>query len=397
MKENKFSNRLQEITIFFVTVIVSGVASMLYGQTIYDTIKLLICIVIASGTTIFVIETSKMEGTLLFGSEEHFHRFTLLYGVFLLSSVIFPLLPSGGWPFLVIYVSLMLFGNRLIAICSASTLLMISVMLTGTEEVTVFLLYFLCGVVGVILFSTLNENFKVGLPLLITLGMQFLCLCVQEVLMVNEAIHIQMFMFPMCNVMICLILLLIILKYFSFSIIYKTRDLYMDINDPECPLLVKLKEHSKEEYYHAIHTAYLCDRIAKKLDLDDAVAKAGGYYHKIGVLKGESNWENAKLVLEEYQYPENVNRILKEYLDNNERIILKETVVLLIADTVISSITYLFQKDSKAQLDYDKLIQAVFKKKAESGLFNYSMISLGELEEMKKILSEEKLYYDFLR
>ena len=171
----------------------------------------------------------------------------------------------------------------------------------------------------------------------------------------------------------------------------------MDINDPESPLLVKLKEHSKEEYYHAIHTAYLCDRIAKKLDLDDAVAKAGGYYHKIGVLKGESNWENARLVLEEYQYPENVNRILKEYLDNNERIILKETVVLLIADTVISSITYLFQKDSKAQLDYDKLIQAVFKKKAESGLCNYSMISLGELEEMKKILSEEKLYYDFLR
>lgn len=94
MKENKFSNRLQEITIFFVTVIVSGVASMLYGQTIYDTIKLLICIVIASGTTIFVIETSKMEGTLLFGSEEHFHRFTLLYGVFLLSSVIFSVTPK---------------------------------------------------------------------------------------------------------------------------------------------------------------------------------------------------------------------------------------------------------------------------------------------------------------
>lgn len=397
MKKNKLSNRLQEIAIILVTVIAAGVASVLYGQTIYETLNLGICTVIACGTTVFVIETSKTEKTFLFGSEEYFHRFTLLYGCFLLSCVIFPLLPTGGWPFLVIYVSLMLFSNRLIAICSASTLLMISVMLTGTEDVTVFVFYFLCGVVGVILFSTLNETFQVGLPMLITLGMQFLCLCIREVLLVNEALHMQMFLVPVSNIMICLILLLIILKYFSFSIIYKTRDLYMDINDPECPLLVRLKEHSKEEYYHAVHTAYLCDRIAKRLNLDDAVAKAGGYYHKIGVLKGESSWENTKLVLAEYNYPDNVNRILKEYLDNNEQIVLKETVVLLIADTVIASINYLFQKDPQAQLDYDKLIQAVFKKKAESGLFNYSMISLGELEEMKKILSEEKLYYDFLR
>ena len=171
----------------------------------------------------------------------------------------------------------------------------------------------------------------------------------------------------------------------------------MDINDPECPLLVKLKEHSKDEYYHAIHTAYLCDRIAKKLGLNDAVTKAGGYYHKIGILKGESSWENAKEILEENQYPEMVLNILKEFLDKQEKIIMKETVVLLMADTVISSISYLFSKDSSAKIDYEKLVQAVFKKKTEGGLLNSSSISIGELEEMKKILTEEKLYYDFLR
>ena len=39
----------------------------------------------------------------------------------------------------------------------------------------------------------------------------------------------------------------------------------MEINDPECPLLVQLKELSKEEYYHAIHTAYLGDKVARLL------------------------------------------------------------------------------------------------------------------------------------
>lgn len=250
---------------------------------------------------------------------------------------------------------------------------------------------------GVLLFSALDESFRVWLPLMIALMVQFIGLSLHEVLLVNEAFHPEMFLVPAVNILINLILLLILLKFFSFSIIYRTRDTYMDINDPECPLLVKLKEFSKEEYFHAIHTAYLCDRIAKKLSLDDAAAKAGGYYHKIGILKGENSFENVKLVLEDYEIPDKVMVILEEYLNKDEDIVSKETAILLISDTIISSISYLFSKDANASLDYEKLIQAVFKKKMDSGILNHNNLSLRELEEIKKILMEEKLYYDFLR
>lgn len=397
MEKNKLSNRLQEIAILIGTAFISGMASFLYGETIYETVRMVLLALLASGSVLFVVEASREQRLFLFDNEENFGRFTILYFVFLIGSVLLPMLPQSGWPYLVIYISLMLFSNRLTAMCAGSSLLMITTMLSVSDSVAVFIVYFVCGMIGVVLFSSINENFKVGFPLLISLLMQFLGLCIQEVLMVNESLHIQMLMVPAGNILVCLFLLLIILKYFSYSIIYKTRDLYLDINDPECPLLVKLKEYSKEEYYHAIHTAYLCDRIAKRLKFDDAIAKAGGYYHKIGILKGESSWENTRQVLEEYQYPEPVSRILKEYLDRDEKIVLKETVTLLISDTVISSINYLFSKDPEVKIDYEKLISAVFKKKAESGLFNYSRISFGELEEMKRILMEEKLYYDFLR
>ena len=142
---------------------------------------------------------------------------------------------------------------------------------------------------------------------------------------------------------------------------------------------------------------YLCDRIAKKLGLDDAAAKAGGYYHKIGIIKGENSFENVKLILEDYRIPDKVMEILKEYLNKEENIVSKETAILLISDTVISSISYLFSKDANASLDYEKLIQAVFKKKLESGILKHNELSLGEVEKIKKILTEEKLYYDFLR
>ena len=74
-----------------------------------------------------------------------------------------------------------------------------------------------------------------------------------------------------------------------------------------------------------------------------------------------------------------------------------ETIVVLFADCIVSSILYLFEKDPKAQLDYSQLIDTVFKKKMETDELWENEISLAQLHEMKKIFVEEKLYYDFLR
>ncbi len=397
MEKSKKTDKLQEAGILFLSVLVSGVAAFLYGNTMEEIVKIIILIFASTGCLVFVMEKSRIQGDFLFDNGENMWRFTVLYFLFLSGSVIFPMLPAGGWPFLAAFTGLMLFSSQLIAVCGGSNLLLISLLLSSSAQTDLFVIYFISGVAGILLFSGLDERFKVGLPLMISLLVQFVCLCIHEVLTVNEVLNPDMFLIPVVNIMVNLILILILLKFFSFSIIYRTRDTYMDINDPECPLLVKLKEFSKEEYFHAIHTAYLCDRIAGKLDLDAAAAKAGGYYHKIGILRGENSFENAKLVLEEYRIPDKVMEILKEYLNKDEKIVSKETAVLLISDTVISSISYLFSKDANARLDYEKLIQAVFSKKVESGILNHNKISIGELEEMKKILMEEKLYYDFLR
>lgn len=397
MERNNMAVRLQEAGILIMTSGVGGISALLYGGTRFEIVKIVIMALAASGCMIFALEESREKSSLLFDNSANLWHFTVLYFLFLLGSAVFPLLPEGGWPYLVVFTGLMLFSNQLVGMCAGSTLLMLTVLLDKTASPELFLLYFISGMTGILVFASLDESFKVGFPILISLSVQIVCICIHDVLLVNDVLNPEMFLIPAVNTMVCLILLLIILKFFSVSIIYRIRDAYMDINDPECPLLVELKAFSKEEYYHAVHTAYLCDRIAKRLDADDAAAKAGGYYHKIGILKGQNSWENARLVLEEYHFPDMVHAILKEYLDSEEQIVSKETVILLISDTVISSISYLFSKDANAPLNYEKLIQAVFRKKLESGLLNHSKISISELEEMKKILMEETLYYDFLR
>lgn len=391
---------LQEVLILLATMGAAGIGAYFYGFNQYEAVRLILLETVSCGCMIFTIEKSRKQHEYLFDNEENLWRFTVIYMICLIGSLLFPLLPAGGWPYLAVFIGLMLFGNQIIGMCGGTTLLLMTVLLAGMNTPGDFLLYFVSGMTGILVFSCLNESFQVGQPLLISLLVQAVCLCIREVLMVNETFRWQMLLIPGANVLICLILLLIILKFFSFSIIYRNRDLYMDINDPECPLLVELKDFSKEEYYHAIHTAYLCDRIAKRLSLDADAAKTGGYYHKIGMLRSndsDSSWENTEQVLEEYHFPEKVREILKEYLCKEERIVSKETVVLLISDTVIASIEYLFSKDPQVKLDYEKLVSAVYKKKVESGLLNSSRITMGELEEIKTILLEEKLYYDFLR
>jgi hypothetical protein len=56
-----------------------------------------------------------------------------------------------------------------------------------------------------------------------------------------------------------------------------------------------------------------------------------------------------------------------------------------------------FAENPQAQIDYGKLIDSVFQEKLETQELWCNEISLTQIREMKKIFTEEKLYYDFLR
>lgn len=394
--QKRWTTVIWELALFIITIALSVLAAYIYQKTKIEVAGIGILAGAGFGSVWFTLERSREDGTFLYDNAAHFGRFAVIYLFSLGGSILFPLLPIGGWPYLAIFVGLMLFGNQMTGILAGSTLLMITILIKGGNSAS-FFIYFIGGIVGIIVFSYVNETFKIWLPLFISLLVQMVCLSIHEVLFVNEVLSVSMYAIPAVNLLVSLILLIILLKFFSFSIIYREKDMYVDINDPECPLLVELKNYSKEEYYRAIHTAYLCDRIAKRLNYDDAMVKACGYYHRIGVLKGENNWENVQEILQEYSFPTEVQEVLKEYINKNEMILARETVLLMFCDTVISSISYLFSRDAGTELDYPKIINTIFRKKLESGMIDYSRVTLGDLQEMKKILAEERLYYDFLR
>lgn len=390
----------KRILVFGIMFVLSGgialAGSLLYGNNTEEMIRNTVMVLTGTGVVIFAFSMSEINGLFIYRNEGKYSRFTMMYLGSLIASVFLPYLPVKGWPFLVLFVLLGVFSNGVTGVVAGSTCLLVAVNLSS-GTFSVFWLYFISGVVGVLVFSTLNDDFHVGLPLFISLSILTLCLTANVILFSQEQLSFGQFMIPIVNLMVCCILLLISLKMFSSAVIHRNREKYMDINDPEFPLLVQLKDMSKEEYYHAIHTAYLSDRIARRLGLDDAAAKACAYYQRIGKLRGENTWENVSAICNEYHFPPNTKKILKEYVDESEKIVSKETVVVLFADCIVSSILYLFEKDPTAQLDYAQIIDTVFQKKLETDELWGSEISLGQIRSMQKIFVEEKLYYDFLR
>lgn len=399
MEESK-KNFWKRILIFTMMFILSGVivfgGGLLYDDKVDELIRDVVMALAGTGIVIFSFTLSEINGFFIYHNETKYGRFALMYIISLAASVLLPYLPVSGWPFMVIFVLLGVFSNGMTGLAAGSICLLLAVNYSGGDY-AIFLLYFISGLAGILMFSTLDDDFHVGLPILISMLILMLSLTANVVLFAQQQLSVAQFMIPAVNLMTCCILLLISLKMFSSTVIHRYREKYMEINDPECPLLVQLKDMSKDEYYHAVHTAYLGDRIAKRLNLDDAAVKACGYYHRIGKLRGENNWENVSAICREYHFPPHTRKILKEYVDADEKVVSKETIVVLFADCIVSSILYLFAKDPKAELDYEQLIDTVFQKKLETDELWENEISLAQIREMKKIFIEEKLYYDFLR
>lgn len=321
--------------------------------------------------------------------------FVISYGICLVVSLCCAFLPPAGWPFLVVFVMMSLFCGFLPGICGGISFLTFSVLLSGAD-VGVFALYALTGLLGACLFSRLDEKYRIALPLFVSLSFLFAAETACVVLFANETLKWELFLIPALNVIISLILLLILLKVYSGMEIFKYRIKYLEINDQEFELLVNIKEKDKNAYYRAVHAAYFSERIAQALSLDADAAKTAAYYANAGILYKEPE-KDLEDTFVSYGFPPYARQLLRELTGKNTGIRHKEAAVVYMADAVISSILYLFEKKQDTKTDYAAVIETVFQKKRESGSLKNSELTFAEWNRMKKIFKEEKLYYDFLR
>lgn len=320
---------------------------------------------------------------------EHVFRYFLCLGIGLAVAFACGFLPVSGWPFLLVFVMLALFSNMSVGILSATSLLLISVLLSGTDAGG-FALYFISGVFAVSFFRHLGEDFKIGIPVFLSIFCLLVCETANVVLVANARPDFEMFVIPVVNVIISSILLLGCLKMFSSMVVYKHREKYLDVIDSENPVIARMRERDRDEYMHCVHTTYFCERIGKRLGLEVEALKGAGYYYRLG---GELTQ-----MLEDRQFPPNAREILLDYRNREQGVKKKETAVLFCSDMVVSAVQQAIEKSKDGgQADFDRVIDDLFGTLFRDKTFDKCDISLGELRTMQQIFKEEKLYYDFLR
>ena len=335
----------------------------------------------------FQLRQAYIREELDYNNGKHPFRFWLCMCVGLGIAFICSFLPFGAWPFLTVFVMTSLFSNMGTGILSSSVLLLIPLMMSGAGF-PYFVLYFVSGCFAVTLFRHLEDDFKIGIPLFLSVLCLLLCETAAVVLPADARPDVEMFLIPAANIIISSILLLGCLKLFSSAVIYRYRVNYLEINDTENPVLVRFKERSRDEYFLCIHTAHFCELIGQKIGADTDILKCAAYYHRLGA--------ELPALMNEQKFPPGGREILTEYLSRKPPKH-KETAILSCADLVVSSVTKLLRQEGNKPVDYEALVDSVFRKLAEDGWFWQCDISMREFEIMHRIFREEKLYYDFLR
>ena len=344
----------------------------------------------------FVKARSRIVKDYLYDNDMHPNRFTVVFLPLFGLSCLFPMFTQMGWPFLSVAVALTLFSNAMIGMVSFTTLLTASCLL-GAAPVPVFVMYFVCGLCAVTLFSVLDDSFRVEIPIILSCLVYVTSMCANTIIVRNSNLSFEMFVIPIISLFLNVVLMLMLLWYINTRVVTREKNRYVEINDPEYDLMTRIKEKGMQYYYHAIHTAYLCNKIASRTQVNTDIVRAAGFYHEAGVLLVENTKENLMAVLRvEYKFPPEVCEILIEYKKNG-RFRHKETAVLFMSALVVDTLMELFAEDPKAKVNYKELIENLFHKQMARGRFWECDITMEDMTLMKKILVEENLYYDFLR
>lgn len=334
----------------------------------------------------FHLRREYVNDSLDYDNGKHIFRFFLCLGIGLAAAFACGFLPVGGWPFLLVFIMLSLFSNMSVGLLASTCLLLVSVLLSGSDAGG-FALYFVSGVFAVTLFQRLGKDFKIGVPVFLSILCLLVCETANVILVANERPDFESFVIPVANMIVSSVLLLGCLKMFSSMVVYRHREKYLDIIDSENPVIARLRERDRNEYMHCVHTTYFCERIGKRLGLEVEALKSAGYYYRLG---GELTQ-----MLEDEQFPPNAREILLDYRNRQAGMKKKETAVLYCADMVVGSVKTAIE--SEGEVNFDRLIDAIFSRLFRDKVFDKCEISVGELRTMQQIFKEEKLYYDFLR
>lgn len=172
-------------------------------------------------------------------------------------------------------------------------------------------------------------------------------------------------------------IVIFLIKYWIFFIRIKSF-----AGEKSIPL-VEMKEKSISLYYHSIEVGNLAKSAAVAIGADINLAYAGGLLHDVGKLGEGDDLKSALKTANTYGIPRNIKAIMIECSGKYRKPISKESAIVMLADSTVTSVEYV--KNTKSNLSEDKIIENVFATRLNNGSLTHSNLSVEELYRIKQI------------
>lgn len=163
------------------------------------------------------------------------------------------------------------------------------------------------------------------------------------------------------------------------------------IMDESYHLQREIKRYSTVDYNHALKTSLVAARLAAGVGADERLARAGGFYYRIGKLEGEPFVENGVRIAQDHCFSERLVAILAEYNGQQRLPGSIESAIVQIADMIVTKFELLDKDTFSSSWNRDIVIYQSMNEKSAEGLYDNSGLSMNQFLVIRDLLVKEEL------
>ncbi len=178
------------------------------------------------------------------------------------------------------------------------------------------------------------------------------------------------------------------IKVFADMIIYKKTPAVVikKLTASNSPAVSLMKKKSTSLYYHSNEVAEMSRLAAKRIGADYNLAYAGGLFHDLGKVSGNEYIKEGLKLADQFGIPKDIKSIMVEHNVKSRLPKSKEAAIVMLSDTVVSTIEYVKGTMDKKDVSEKVLVENAINKRLTSGALNNSGLTIEEFNIIKETL-----------
>ena len=390
MTENAFSaKRVGKLALlFFCSILFPAACGILHDVRIDHLIVWSFISLICFVCFALYAERQRLQGEMSRGISNDYSLLTFIYLVCLLGACIGSLLPAFAAPVMAISVLCNgAFQTKMGSALAVYFCLLCALFSEGGEyEVTAYVMLALICLFLTELFMEQGLRLWTGI----------LVVCLSIVIPVcgnyltDHVLAIWTVGFSFAGSMLTLSVLTLVPKLRSRE--HVAEEVSLDtIMDDHYHLRREIERYSTVDYNHALRTSRVAAKLAAGVGADEKLARAGGFYYRIGKLEGEPFVENGVRIAQDNCFSKRLVAILEEYNGQKRLPGSIESAIVQISDMIVTKFDLLDKDTFSSSWNRDIVIYQSMNEKSAEGLYDNSGLTMNQFLTIRELLIKEEM------